>query len=142
MSRSLLPYPSCNEIPILLIDDDPSSRLGLSGALGDDGHKVFAFAFPAQVPADGRLLDGTLLVTDYEMPGENGYSLIRRIRALPPERGGNTPAAALTAYARMEDRMRVLVSGFQLHISKPVDPSELVAVVASLTGRLTERASV
>jgi len=94
MSRSLLPYPSCNEIPILLIDDDPSSRLGLSGALGDDGHKVFAFAFPAQVPADGRLLDGTLLVTDYEMPGENGMEFADRFHAARPD----VPVVLMTAF--------------------------------------------
>jgi CheY-like chemotaxis protein len=69
------------------------------------------------------------------MPDEDGYSLITKIRALPPERGGHIPAAALTAYARAEDRMRVLRSGFQFHLPKPVDSAELVTVVASLAGR-------
>jgi CheY-like chemotaxis protein len=73
-----------------------------------------------------------VVVSDIEMPEENGYDLIRRLRGLPPERGGRTPAAALTAYARTEDRMRALRAGFQIHVTKPVQPAELVAVVASL----------
>ena len=69
------------------------------------------------------------------MPNENGYDLLRQVRALPPEEGGNTPAAALTAYARVTDRTRVLRAGFQLHVSKPVEPSELIAVIANLASR-------
>jgi CheY-like chemotaxis protein len=66
------------------------------------------------------------------MPGEDGYDLIRRVRELPAERGGRTPAAALTAFARGEDRRRALGAGFQMHVAKPVDLQELAAVVASL----------
>jgi CheY-like chemotaxis protein len=69
------------------------------------------------------------------MRDEDGYDFIRRVRGLPPERGGRTPAGALTAYGRLEDRMRALSAGFQLHAAKPVEPAELVAVVASLAGR-------
>jgi CheY-like chemotaxis protein len=69
------------------------------------------------------------------MPEEDGYSLIQHVRALGPERGGDTPAAALTAYARAEDRTRALRAGFQLYMSKPVEITELVAVVANLAGR-------
>jgi CheY-like chemotaxis protein len=69
------------------------------------------------------------------MPDEDGYSLISKIRALPSDEGGQIPAAALTAYARAEDRLRVLRSGFQFHLPKPVDSAELVTVVASLAGR-------
>ena len=61
--------------------------------------------------------------------------LIDRVRSLPPGEGGNLPAAALTAFARNEDRRRVLASGFQLHLSKPIEPTELLAAVASLAGR-------
>jgi len=74
-------------------------------------------------------------VSDIGMPEEDGYSLIRQIRALPDDRGGRIPAAALTAYAGAEDRKRALLAGFQLHIPKPVEPTELVAVVATLAGR-------
>ena len=59
------------------------------------------------------------------MPEEDGYTLIRKVRALPTDRGGRTPAIALTAYARAEDRVRALMAGFQVHVSKPVEPMEL-----------------
>ena len=76
-----------------------------------------------------------MTLSDIEMPDADGHSFIRRVRALPPERGGAVPAAALTAYARTEDRMQALRSGFQMHVAKPVQPEELAAVVASLAGR-------
>jgi CheY-like chemotaxis protein len=69
------------------------------------------------------------------MPVQDGYEFIRRVRALPHESGGRTPAAALTAFARSEDRMRALRAGYQTHVAKPVDPAELAAVVASLSMR-------
>jgi signal transduction histidine kinase/ActR/RegA family two-component response regulator len=75
-----------------------------------------------------------ILVSDIEMPGEDGYSLLRRVRALPPDDGGQTPAIALTAYGRPEDRERCLAAGFAMHVPKPVDPGELTAIVASVTG--------
>ena len=76
-----------------------------------------------------------VLVSDINMPEVDWYELIRRVRAMKPEQGGRIPAVALTAYARAEDRMRVLRSGFQFHLPKPVDSAELVTVVASLAGR-------
>jgi CheY-like chemotaxis protein len=69
------------------------------------------------------------------MPEEDGYTLMRKIRALKPEQGGEIPAAALSAYVRAEDRVRSLAAGFQAHVRKPVEPAELVAVVTSLAGR-------
>ena len=69
------------------------------------------------------------------MPVEDGYALIRKVRALGKDKGGDTPAVALTAYARSEDRVRALRHGFQMHVAKPVEAAELVMVVASLTGR-------
>ncbi len=80
-------------------------------------------------------LNPDVLVSDVGMPEEDGYSLIARVRVLPAERGGRIPAAALTAYVRAEDRVKVLRSGFQLHVPKPVEPAELVTVVAHLAGR-------
>jgi PAS domain S-box-containing protein len=76
------------------------------------------------------------LVSDIAMPDRDGYDLIREIRSREPERGGKIPAVAVTAYARAEDRVRVLASGFQMHIAKPIDPDELIAVVSSLTGHI------
>ena len=68
------------------------------------------------------------------MPDHDGYSLIRRLRALPAERGGRLPAVALTAFAKGEDASRVLAAGFQVHLPKPVDPGHLAEVVARLAG--------
>jgi CheY-like chemotaxis protein len=75
-----------------------------------------------------------VVLCDLEMPGEDGYSLIRRIRALGPERGGDIPAIAVTAYAQSVDRARASEAGFQLHIAKPLEPVELVAAISSLVG--------
>ena len=66
------------------------------------------------------------------MPERDGYELIRKVRAMRPDRGGNIPAAALTAYTRSEDRKRALLAGYQSHVAKPVGPSELLAIVAGL----------
>ena len=72
------------------------------------------------------------VISDIGMPDEDGYSFIQKVRALPRHKGGETPAAALTAYARDEDRTRILSSGFQAYILKPVEPSELVVAVAGI----------
>lgn len=76
-----------------------------------------------------------MLIADIEMPMEDGLSLIRKIRTLEPAAGGRVPAIALTAYGRTEDRLRTLSAGFSMHVPKPVNPAELVTVVASLSGR-------
>jgi CheY-like chemotaxis protein len=80
-----------------------------------------------------------LIVSDIAMPGEDGYSLIRRIRKLPRDRGGAIPAVALTACARQEDRTRALLAGYQSHLAKPVVPMELIANIAALTQRTRAR---
>lgn len=77
----------------------------------------------------------TVVLADIEMPGEDGYSLVRRLRSRPRTERGDFVAVALTAYARVEDRVRALSAGFQYHLPKPVDPNELTAVVASLVRR-------
>jgi CheY-like chemotaxis protein len=79
-----------------------------------------------------------VVVSDIGMPGEDGYSLIRRLRALPDD-AGRTPAVALTAFARGEDRTRALMAGFKAHVPKPVDPRELVAVLLSVVQPTTAR---
>ena len=73
-----------------------------------------------------------MIVSDIGMPDEDGYDLIRKVRALPADQGGRTLAAALTAFARAEDRTRALRAGYQTHVAKPVEPTELTAVVAGL----------
>jgi CheY-like chemotaxis protein len=76
-----------------------------------------------------------VLVSDIEMPGEDGYSLIRKVRALDPAQGGRTPAIALTAYGRTQDRILSLAAGYSMHVPKPVDPGELTTIVASVAAR-------
>jgi CheY-like chemotaxis protein len=76
-----------------------------------------------------------VLVADIGMPVEDGYELMRKVRAREPERGGLNPALALTAYARVDDVRRALEAGYQAHIPKPVDPDELATAVANLSGR-------
>jgi CheY-like chemotaxis protein len=80
-----------------------------------------------------------VLLSDIGIPGADGYSLMRRVRDLAPEQGGNIPAAALTAYSRAEDARRALEAGFQRHVSKPVEPDVLVGQVAALAGRQAPR---
>jgi CheY-like chemotaxis protein len=76
------------------------------------------------------------VLCDIAMPEVDGYEMVRRLRALPATAGGRVPAAALSAYARVEDRRRALLAGFNIHVAKPVDPEELIAVVASLAGKV------
>jgi CheY-like chemotaxis protein len=76
-----------------------------------------------------------VLISDIGMPQMDGYALVAKIRSLPAERGGKTPAIALTAYARGEDAQRARLAGFQRHLSKPVEPSKLVTLIAKLGGR-------
>jgi CheY-like chemotaxis protein len=75
-----------------------------------------------------------LLLSDIAMPGDDGYELIRKIRTRTTEEGGRMLAVALTAYGRTEDRMKALSAGFQVHVGKPIEPSKLVSVVASVAG--------
>ena len=76
-----------------------------------------------------------VILSDIEMPGRDGYDLIRTVRARRPEDGGTVPAAALTAYSRPEDRAKSMLAGFDAHLSKPVDLAELVAAVVRLASR-------
>jgi CheY-like chemotaxis protein len=76
-----------------------------------------------------------VILSDIAMPDEDGYSFIGRVRALPQNEGGATPAAALTAYAREEDRKQALAAGYQMHIAKPIGAGQLVTMIAKLAGR-------
>jgi CheY-like chemotaxis protein len=120
---------------VLVVDDEPDARTLIRRVLED----CDAVVSTAESAAQGlELLQShrpDVLVSDIGMPEEDGYALIRKVRALGPERGGNVPAVALTAYARAEDRIRSVLAGYQMHVAKPVEPAELVTMVASLAGR-------
>ncbi len=130
--------PELNGLQVLVVDDEEDTRVLLQMVLERCGASVTTVSSAQEALATLKRSRPDVLVSDLGMPEEDGYSLIKKVRALSSEDGGQTPAAALTAYARVEDRMRVLRSGFQIHIPKPVEPAELVAVVANLAGRIGE----
>ena len=120
---------------LLVVDDEADTRTLLKAVLESCGATVMTVASAGEALATLKETRPDVLISDLGMPGEDGYTLIKKVRALPAEDGGQTPSAALTAYARVEDRMKVLRAGFQIHIPKPVEPAELIAVVANLAGR-------
>jgi CheY-like chemotaxis protein len=75
-----------------------------------------------------------VIISDIGMPAKDGYQMIQEVRRLSEEQGGRTPAVALTAFARSEDRTRAMMAGYQLHLAKPIEPQELLAAVGSLAG--------
>ena len=127
--------PSLEGLKVLVVDDEADTRELISEVLKEVGSEVITCRSVAEALVALEQHKPDILISDLGMPDEDGYSLISKIRALPAERGGHIPAAALTAYARAEDRMRVVRSGCQVHLPKPVDSAELVTVVASLAGR-------
>jgi signal transduction histidine kinase/CheY-like chemotaxis protein len=127
--------PSLEGLKVLVVDDEADTRELIREVLKECGSEVITSGSVEEALIALEQHKPDILISDLGMPDEDGYSLISKIRALPSERGGHIPAAALTAYARAEDRMRVLRSGFQFHLPKPVDSAELVTVVASLAGR-------
>jgi len=127
--------PSLHGLKVLVVDDEADTRELIREVLKECGSEVITSPSAAEALVALEEHKPDVLISDLGMPDEDGYSLITKIRALPSEHGGQIPAAALTAYAQAEDRMRVLRSGFQFHLPKPVDSAELVTVVASLAGR-------
>lgn len=129
--------PSLKGLRILVVDDEADARELLIQILKESGVEVVAVATAEEairvLTEQASRLD--VLVSDIGMPNQDGYSLLRRVRSLPPEMGGQIPAVALTAYARTEDRRAAFLAGFQSHLAKPVELAELIAVIANLTGR-------
>jgi signal transduction histidine kinase/ActR/RegA family two-component response regulator len=121
---------------VLVVDDEADTLDLIKVLLAQCGAEVSTATSSAE--ALGLFAESTpdVIISDIGMPGEDGFELIRKVRELPPERGGRTPAVALTAYARAADRLRVLRSGYQMHVAKPVELAELVAVVANVVGRV------
>jgi signal transduction histidine kinase/CheY-like chemotaxis protein len=128
--------PELEGMHVLVLDDEEDARELVAALLSRCNVRV---STAANVQDALRIVEGerpTVVVSDIGMPEEDGYSFIRKLRSLPPSKGGNTPAVALTAYARTEERTKTLVAGFNMHVSKPVEPTELLAVLASLTAVL------
>lgn len=128
--------PSLAGLKILVVDDEPDARDVLSLILSGAGAEVLAVESAARALEAIAQWHPDLLVSDIGMPQEDGYTLLRKLRALPPEQGGRIPAIALTAFARTQDRLNILSAGYQMHVPKPIEQLELLTVVASLTKRL------
>jgi PAS domain S-box-containing protein len=124
--------PALDGVRVLVVDDQSDIVELLQDMLAPCGAVVRTTTAARDALATLRTWQPDVLVSDIAMPGEDGYWLIDHVRALTSEKGGAIPAVALTAYVRVEDRMRVLAAGFQLYVSKPVDPAELLDAVARL----------
>jgi PAS domain S-box-containing protein len=134
---TIQPYrgPSLRGVRVLVVDDDPDALDLIATIL----RRAEAEAMPCSSPREALALLHSwkphVLLSDIEMPGEDGYSLIRKVRALGEPEASRIPAVALTAYGRPEDRVRSLSAGYSMHVPKPVDPVELSVIVANLAGR-------
>jgi signal transduction histidine kinase/ActR/RegA family two-component response regulator len=117
---------------VLVVDDEEDARDLVVTLLEHCGALVESAASVAKAWEMIELSPPDVLVSDIGLPGEDGYGLIRRVRGLAIDKGGATPAASLTAYAGIEDRRRAMMAGFNMHLPKPVEPSELIAVVTNL----------
>jgi CheY-like chemotaxis protein len=126
-------------IRVLVVDDARNVRKVVSDILTHDGATVTAVDSAEEALAALQRERPDVLLSDLAMPGKGGYWLIGQVRALPPERGGVTPAAALTAYTGPEHRASVLRAGFQVHVEKPIGLDALIGVVAMLAPK--ERAA-
>lgn len=126
-------------LTILVVDDEPDAREVVTAVLEHYGADVLPVNSAAEALELLRKVKPPerpdVLVSDIAMPGEDGYALIRQVRALPATQGGNIPAVALTAFGRSGDRVRALTAGFQMHVPKPVEAAELALVIANLARR-------
>ncbi len=132
------PVAELSGVTVLVVDDQEDARELIQRVLEGAGADVITAdgAAVAIELVEARKPD--VLVSDIGMPDADGFELLRSVRALGIARGGRVPAIALTAFARSEDRTRALRAGFAVHVSKPVDPAELVATVVSVAGRVLQ----
>ena len=133
---------SLKGVSVLVVDDQEEARVLLIEELSEYGAHVTTVSSGAEAlailyrPPNGRRAD--VLILDIAMPDEDGYAVLKKVRALEAEQGAvvdQIPAIALTAHARAEDRFRALQAGFQMHVAKPVEPTELAVVILSLIKR-------
>ena len=118
----------------MVVDDETETRELLNVMLSSHGAEVLVTSSGTEALAQIDEWQPAIIVSDIGMPVMDGYMFIKRVRELDSDQG-NVPAIALTAYARAEDRLRALAAGFQMHVPKPVEASELVMVIASLAKR-------
>jgi PAS domain S-box-containing protein len=129
---------SLRGVRVLVVDDEADARELIRRLLEDSRAEVSTTGSAVEALDALDHFDPHVIVSDIGMPGRDGYDLIHEVRARGRARGGTVPAIALTAFARSEDRTRALVAGYQMHVAKPVEPSELIASVASLAGVMSD----
>jgi CheY-like chemotaxis protein len=139
-ARDLLPeYADCTDrldgLHILVVDDEADTRELLRQGLEYCGAEVSLAGSAAEALDDMRVTVPDILISDIGMPGIDGYDLIRQVRDLPANRSGKIPAIALTAYTRTEDRLQSLRAGYDMHVPKPVELAELIAVASTVVRR-------
>jgi PAS domain S-box-containing protein len=127
--------PRLDGLRVLVVDDEEDARGLVSQVLREQGAEVHVAGSAREALEQFGAVKPDVVVSDIGMPEADGLTLIRRIRALPSEQGGRTPAVALTAYARVEDAQRAFAAGYQTHVAKPVEAVHLATVVANLGGR-------
>jgi CheY-like chemotaxis protein len=125
-------FSELKDLRVLVVDDEPDTRLLLATIIESCGASVKSADSASEAFALMEKFKPDLLISDIAMPIEDGYSLIRRVRELSPDKGGKIQAIALTAYAREEDRLQAFNAGFQMHLSKPVEPDELLEAIKEL----------
>jgi CheY-like chemotaxis protein len=133
-NRSRLDTSRLKGLKILLVDDDEDTLRLMTAALGQGDANVTAVTSAEAALEVLKSATPDVLISDIAMPGEDGYQLLAKIRALGLDNGSWLPAIAITAYAREEDRQQALASGFQAYLAKPIELSELIAVVADAAG--------
>ena len=126
---------SLDGLRVLLVDDELEARQIISTVITRTGAEVKACTSASEALAKLVEWRPDVILSDIAMPDEDGYSFINKVRSLPREKGGDTPAAALTAYARDVDRRQALAAGYQMHIAKPIGAGQLVSMIARLAGR-------
>ena len=127
--------PALNNLRVLVVDNESDAREILNITLTQCGARVMTATSTREALEILEEWEPDVLVSDIGMPGEDGYSLISKVRALGPERGGNVPAVAVTGYAGSEERMRLLSAGYQVHVTKPVEMEELIIAIADVARR-------
>jgi signal transduction histidine kinase len=124
--------PALDGVNVLVVDDNPDAGKLVSAVLAQFGATVQAVTSVGEAVKTLRRFPADVIVSDIAMPGEDGYALMRRLREIQPQLGREIPTMALTAYGRPEDRLRILSSGFQKYVQKPVEPVELAHAIAAL----------
>ncbi len=131
--------PGLRGVSVLVVEDDRDARDLVRRILEECEARVVPAGGVKEALAVFSESRPDVIVSDIGMPDEDGYDLIRQVRALPPDRGGRTPAVALTAFARPEDRHRVLLAGYDAHVAKPIESATLIARIAELLSSTTSR---